>query len=154
MRLDERRRLHVMLDYQFGKGVHKALPRSGLKLAYSRRSGRVKLVLLDGKTFATVRPNGSMALSVEAAAALSEAKPFRENHVVVGDEAAEFARKGKSVFCKFVVAAGRGVRPGSEVVVVDRRGAVLAVGTASMRGDLIQEFKSGVAVKVREGAKV
>ncbi len=148
---DEHRKISIMLDYLFGRGVSRALPREKLRVVYSRRSGRVKLVFHDGKLLATVKPNGAMALSLYGADLLSSSPSFRHNYVTVSDEAAEFVRGGKSVFCKFVESAGKNVLPRGEVAVVDRKGEVLGVGTAIMKGEYMREFKSGAAVKVRAG---
>ena len=150
---DERRRLSIMLDYLFGNGVSKALPREGMKLVYSRRSGRVKLVYHKDKLFATVRPNGSMALSVYAASILSTSRPFLKNCVTVDDDAVPFVKGGKSVFCKFVTKAGSRIRPKGDVAVLDKSRRVIGVGTAVMAGQFIQQFKTGAAVKVREGLR-
>ncbi|HYC12344.1 MAG TPA: PUA domain-containing protein [Nitrososphaerales archaeon] len=150
--IDERRRLSLMLDYLFGRGVSRALPKEGIRLVYSRRSGRVKLVFHAGKLMATVKPNGSMALSIYGAGLLCRSPEFKESCVTVADEAAEFVHGGKSVFCKFVTRAGRNVLPRSEVAVIDRRGRVLGVGTAVLNGKFIKQFSSGIAVKVRAGA--
>ncbi len=150
---DERRRLSIMVDYLFGKGVSASLPRTGIKLAYSRKSGRVKMVYHDGKLFATVKPSGAMALSVYGASLLSKSRRFGENYVRVTDDAADFVRNGKSVFCKFVTFAGRNVYPNGEVAVTDSSGHIIAVGMALMNGRYMAEFKSGVAVKVREGSR-
>lgn len=148
---DDRRRLSLMVDYVFGRGASASLPRAGVRFRYSRRSGRVKLITLNGKTFATVRPNGSMALSVDGAALLANGRRFGANYVEVVDDAAMFVKGGKSVFCKFVKSAGRNVLPEGEVVIVGRRGLVLGVGTAVLNGAHMRQFKSGVAVKVRAG---
>ena len=152
MRLtDEGRRLAIMVDYLFGRGVSKALPRQGMKLAYSRRSGRVKLVYHGDRIFATVRPNGSMALSVHGATLLSKSAGFAKNCVTVNDDAVPFVRGGKSVFCKFVTRAGSRVRPRGDVAILDPTGRVIGVGTSVMAGEFIRQFKTGAAVKVREG---
>ncbi|MDA4128376.1 MAG: queuine tRNA-ribosyltransferase [Thaumarchaeota archaeon] len=151
---DERRQLSLMLDYSFGKGVSSALPKDGLKLIYSRKSGRVKQVLYNGKNFATMKPNGAIALSVYGATLLRRRKPFLKNCVIVTDDAAEFVRRGKSVFCKFVKSAGDNVLARSEVTVLDGDGRVLGVGKAIVPGSVMRGFKSGVAVKVREGSKL
>jgi predicted RNA-binding protein (TIGR00451 family) len=149
---NELRRLSLMLDYVFGGGVSKVLPKEGFRLVYSRRSGRPKLVFHDDRIFATVKPNGSMALSVYGATLLSKSPRFRENCVTVAEEAKGFVRGGKSVFCKFVTNAGANVLPGSEVAVVDGDGKILGLGTAVLNGKFIKQFKSGVAVKVRVGS--
>jgi len=140
-----------MVDYLFGRGVSRALPKEGFRLRYSQRSGRLKLVIHDGHIFATVKPNGAMALSVYGATLLSKSPKFRENCVQVSDDVAEFVRGGKSVFCKFVKWAGKNVYPKSEVAIVDSKGEVLGVGTAVLNGRYMAMFKSGVAVKVRAG---
>ncbi len=145
------RRVSIMVDYLFGKGVSRALPKKGFRLYYSRRSARVKLVHLNGKLFATVKPNGAMALSMYGATVLSKSARFKENCVQISDDVAGFVRGGKSVFCKFVKWAGRNVYPRSEVAIIDSTGRVIGVGTAVLNGAHMALFKSGVAVKVRAG---
>ena len=150
--LDERRRLSIMVDYLFGRGVSRALPKEGIRLVYSRRSGRVKLVFHGDSLLATVRPNGAMALTLYGAGLLAKSPKFRDNCVTVADDAAAFVHGGKSVFCKFVTGAGKNVLPRGEVAVIDGRGKVLGVGTAVLNGKFIKQFRSGIAVKVRSGA--
>ena len=149
---DERRRLSLMFDYVFGRGVSGALPKSGLKAVYSRKSGRVKGVLHDGKVFATVKTSGAIALSVYGATHMIKSRTFLRNCVVVKDDAVEFVKEGKSVFCKYVDSAGSDVLPRSEVAVLDRGGRVIGVGRAIIAGRYMQMFYSGVAVKVRQGS--
>ena len=150
---DERRRVLIMVDYVFGKGVSRALPKEGLRLVYSRRSGRVKLVYFGDRLFATVKPNGAFALTVYGATVLARLPAFRKNCVVVADEVSEFVRGGKSVFCKFVKSAGKNVLPKGEVVVTDSKWKVLGVGLAVMNGKFMRQFNSGAAVKVRDGLR-
>lgn len=138
-----------MLDYQFGRGSSASLPRGDLEFFYSRRSGRLKQVDHKGMLFATIRPNGAIALSVDGAKTLSPSKAFLRNSVTVDDEAVSFVRQGKSLFCKFVARTGDHVLPGSEVVLLDRYGDVIAVGRAKIPGRFMREFNAGVAVKVR-----
>jgi uncharacterized protein with predicted RNA binding PUA domain len=140
-----------MVDYLFGRGVGKALPREGFRLFYSRRSGRVKLIHHDGKLFATIKPNGSMALSIYGATLLSRSPSFRDSCVRVSDDVVQFVKGGRSVFNKFVMSAGRNVFPKSEVAVIDSKGKVVGVGMAVLNGMHMTQFKTGVAVKVRSG---
>ncbi len=149
---DERRRLSLMFDYVFGRGVSGALPKSGLKPVYSRKSGRIKGVLHDGRIFATVKTSGAIALSVYGASHMVRSRTFLRNCVVVKDDAVEFVKEGKSVFCKYVESAGKDVLPRSEVAVLDRGGRVIGVGRAIIAGRYMQLFYSGVAVKVRQGS--
>ncbi len=142
-----------MVDYLFGKGVSRALPKKGFKLLYSRRSGRVKLVFLEEKLFATVKPNGAMALTIYGASTLSKSPKFKENCVQVSDDVVEFVKGNKSVFCKFVRWAGKNVYPKSEVAIIDGKGKVVGVGMAVLNGAFMAQFKTGAAVKVRAGLK-
>ena len=147
----DRRKLSIMVDYLLGRGVSGALPRDGFVFVRSRRSGRLRLIFHKGRLFATVKPSGSMALSLYGAETLSKAPKFRENCVQVSEEASAFVRGGKSVFCKFVSDAGKNVLPRGEVAIVDPHGRVIGVGMAILNGRHMALFKSGVAVKVREG---
>jgi len=145
------RRLAIMVDYLFGKGVSRALAKQGFRLYYSRRSGRVKTVFYEGRLFATIKPNGAMALSVAGATMLSRSPRFRQNCVQVSDDVVGFVKGGKSVFCKFVRWAGKNVYPKSEVAIIDGSGKVVGVGMAVLNGAAMAQFKSGAAVKVRAG---
>ncbi len=145
------RKIAIMVDYLFGRGVSRALPKDGFRLYYSRKSGRVKSIFHEGRLFATVKPNGAMALSMAGAAILSRSPRFGDNCVQVSDDVAEFVRGGKSVFCKFVRRAGKNVYPKSEVAIINGKGKVIGVGTAVLNGAAMPLFKSGVAVKVRAG---
>ncbi|MDG6989285.1 MAG: queuine tRNA-ribosyltransferase [Nitrososphaerota archaeon] len=111
----------------------------------------MKLVHHEGMLFATVKANGAFALTVYGAAMLSRSPRFRQNCVHVSDDAVQFVKGGKSVFCKFVSRVGKDVRPRGEVAVVDGKGRVVGVGTAVLSGAHMALFKSGVAVKVRAG---
>ena len=145
------RRLAIMVDYLFGKGVSRALAKQGFRFYYSRRSGRVKTVFYEGRLFATIKPNGAMALSVAGATMLSRSPRFRQNCVQVSDDVVGFVKGGKSVFCKFVRWAGENVYPKSEVAIIDGSGKVVGVGMAVLNGAAMAQFKSGAAVKVRAG---
>ena len=143
------RRISVMVDYLFGRGVSRALPKKGFRLFFSRRSGRVKLIQHEGKIFATVKPNGAFALSVYGAQMLAKSARFGRNCVQVSDGVVDFVKGGKSVFCKFVEKAGENVHPKSEVAITDGGGRVIGVGTAVLNGNVMRQLTSGVAVKDR-----
>jgi conserved protein with predicted RNA binding PUA domain len=151
--LDGRKQFSTMLDYEFGVGTSKALPKSGLKFVYSKRSDRLKQVMHDDKLFATIRPNGVIAPTYYGACLLIKSKAYAENSVVVEQEAVEFVSEGRSVFCKFVRGVGRRVLPSGEVAVLDPAGRVIAVGSAKVHGDFMRQFRHGVAVKTRGSAK-
>ena len=145
----EFRRVATIFNYFFGK-VDPVLPKEGYKLVFSPKSGRVKQIYHDGKLFATIRPDGSVALTSYSALKLLKSKRFLENCIYIKLEASEFIKKGMSVFNKFVVKAGRNIRPGGEVVILDESGKPLAIGTSLLSWKYMREFKRGIAVKVRK----
>lgn len=146
------RKIRSIADYQFGKGVGKILFPDNVEATFSKSTGRIRHVYLDGKRLATLRPNdGLFSLSIEGARRIVKyLKPLRF-WVKVSDEATPFVAKGKSVFAKHVIDADREIRPQEEVIVVDSNGEVLAVGRALLNGEEMVAFKCGVAVKVRVG---
>jgi 7-cyano-7-deazaguanine tRNA-ribosyltransferase len=74
---------------------------------------------------------------------------FPKNRVIVGKEASEFVKKGKSVFAKFVIGCDKEIRPYQEVIVVDEDDALLATGKAILNATEMLAFNRGVAVKIR-----
>ena len=152
--LDGRKQFSTMLDYEFGVGTSRALPKMGLRFVYSKRSDRLKQVMHGDKLFATIRPNGVIAPTYYGACLLMKSKAYAQNSVVVEQEAVEFVSEGRSVFCKFVKEVGRHVLPSGEVAVLDPARRVIAVGSAKVHGDYMRQFKHGVAVKTRDSARV
>ena len=71
--------------------------------------------------------------------------------VRIQEEAEPFVAKGKSVFAKHVMDADEEIRPQEEVIIVNKKGEVLAVGKAVLSGKEMKAFRRGVAVRVRRG---
>lgn len=71
--------------------------------------------------------------------------------VRIQKEAEPFVAKGKSVFAKHVVEADKEIRPQEEVIVINGKNRVLAVGRSILTGKEMTAFKRGVAVRVRRG---
>ncbi|RLI17645.1 pseudouridine synthase [Candidatus Bathyarchaeota archaeon] len=145
-------KVRKIADYQFGKGVGEALFPDNVEITFSKATGRIRHVYLDGKRIATLRPkDGLFSLTIEGAKRIVEnIKPLRF-WVKVSDEAAPFVADGKSVFAKHILDADEEIRPKEEVIVIDSRNNVLAVGRALLTGKEMKAFKTGVAVKVRRG---
>jgi uncharacterized protein with predicted RNA binding PUA domain len=147
----DRLQLKATFEYLYGKGVARYLPWSRIVCVRSRRSQRMKKVLLEDRLLATVREDGSIAFSLECARYLMKSAAFRESCVIVKEDAVEFVSKGKSLFSKHVLEAGPNVKPGLEVCLLDRAGKLLAVGKAILPRDYMGRMQSGAAVRVREG---
>ena len=148
----EARQFAAMLDYVYGKGASAALPWKKLGFVRSRRSGRLKLVRMGASAFATVKESGAIALSLDCAMYLRRSEVFLESCVTAADEAVEFVRKGRTLFCRHVLGAGKNVRRGMDVAILDSRGDVVGCGKAVVPSGYMTSFKHGVAVRVREGA--
>ena len=151
--VDDLQKIRSIADYQFGKGVGKELFPNGVKIVYSRATGRIRYIYLCEKRLATLRPtNGLFSLSITGAKRIMEnVKPLRL-WVKVKEEAEPFVKKGRTVFAKHVSDADKEIRPMEEVIVISMEGEVLAVGKAVLTGEEMKAFKKGVAVKVRRGA--
>ena len=146
-------RLKAIADYQFGHGAGNCLFQDGDQIVLSKRTGRVKIVLsCDGKVVAAFRPkDGYLTLGIEGAKRLlCKFKDFSLK-VVASEEAEPFVKEGRDLFAKHVVSAGEDIKPGDEVIVVNRAGELLGVGTAVLNGEEMLCFKRGVAVKIRRG---
>ena len=146
-------KIRSIADYQLGKGVGKTLFPNKVQIAFSRRTGRMRHIYLNGKLLATLRPtDGMFSLTIEGAERLVKGvKPLRLC-VKVQKGVEPFIAQGKSVFAKHVADADLEIRPQEEVVIIGEKNRVLAVGRAVLTGREMKAFKHGVAVKVRRGA--
>lgn len=145
-------KIRAIADYQFGRHVGGTLFPDDVEISLSKRTGRIRHVYHEGQLLVTLRPtDGLFSLTVEGGRRMMQAKPLK-SWVRVQDDVAEFVAKGRSVFAKHVVDCDGEIRPEEEVVAVDGRGEVLAVGRAVLTGKEMKAFKRGVAVRVRCGA--
>jgi uncharacterized protein with predicted RNA binding PUA domain len=145
-------RVQSVADYQFGRGVGRMLFPKTVEIQFSKATGRIRYVNLNGERLATLRPtDGLFSLSIAAAHLLVEQLGFKGHLVTVRSDISEFVADGGDVFAAHVVKVDEAVHAKDEVVVVDESGKVLAVGRAMLSSSEIHAFKTGVAVKVRYG---
>jgi predicted RNA-binding protein (TIGR00451 family) len=148
------RKLQGIANYQFGKDAGVALFARGIRIACSKRTGRIRHIFRHGKLIATLRPkDGYLALTTEGALLLLSRMKHPSNLVVVQDDVADFVKAGGDVFAKHVAHADESLRPAEEVVVTNQEGVLLGVGKAVLSGNDMRFFKRGVAVRIRKGAK-
>jgi uncharacterized protein with predicted RNA binding PUA domain len=148
------KRVRSVADYQFGRGVGEALFPSSVEILFSKATGRIRYVNLNGERLATLRPtDGLLSLSVSAAKLLVERLGFASSLVTVRNDVSEFVADGGDVFAAHVVKVDDAIHSKDEVIVVDEDGRVLAVGRALLSGSEMLAFKIGVAVKVRHGCR-
>lgn len=145
-------RVRCIADYQFGNGAGDVLFPSDTELIYSRNTGRIRYIKYAGELIASFRPtDGMLTLSITGAESIVKDLPSFEYFVRVMDEVSQFPARGGDVFAKHVVDAGEKIRPGDEVVIVDSRRRVLAVGRSMLNKREMLDFSRGVAVKIRHG---
>jgi predicted RNA-binding protein (TIGR00451 family) len=145
-------KIRKIADYQFGKGVGEGLFPDNVEMVFSKRTGKVKYVYLDGNLLAALNPlTGLFTLTMEGAKRVFEVMQPKRLWVQIEDDAVPFVERGKDVFVKYVVDLDEEIRPGEEVIVIDRKGEIAAVGRALLSGAEMRLFKRGVAVKVRRG---
>jgi len=150
--MDALEKIRSVADYQFGRDAGTKLFPDGVRIVYSKNTGKIRYIHLGKELLATLRPTtGLLILTVAGANRLvREVKPLR-CWVKVHDDAEPFVSKGRSAFAKHVIDADDEIRPNEEVVVINRKGEVLAVGRALLSGKEMKEFSRGVAVRVRRG---
>lgn len=146
-------RARATADMQFGAGAADVLLDGHLELVTSRRTGKLRNVVVDGDHVLSMRArDGMYTLKMAGARRLHAAWDSPGLRVVVDGDAAPFAREGRSQFAKFVLEADPELRPGDEVLVVDGADELLAVGRTLMNRREMLSFERGMAVKVRESA--
>jgi len=145
-------RVRAVADMQFGRGAADALFSNPLKIVKSRKTGRIRNVMSDGRHVVSMRAHdGLFTLKLAGARRLHAAFSPPSMRVIVDAETAPFYRAGANVFAKFVRGADPDLRPGDEVIVVDPADAIIATGQARMNAEELRSFRRGVAVRVREG---
>ena len=144
-------RIRKTADYQFGKNIGEVLFPDSVSISFSKRTGRIRHIFLNKELLATLRPtDGMFSLTIHGAKRLVIVKPLR-CYVKVSDDVSSFIARGKSAFAKHIVDADDEIRPREEVVVLDEKNEILAVGRAVLSGKEMKVFKRGVAVQVRSG---
>ena len=146
-------RIRSTADYQFGKGVGAKLFPENVDIEYSKATGRIRYVYLNGIRLATLRPtDGLLSLSITAAQTIAENRDSAKCFVTVQNDVSKYIADGGDVFAVHVVAVDEEVRTKDEVIILDETNRVLAVGRALLSADEMLAFKIGVAVKVRRGS--
>jgi 7-cyano-7-deazaguanine tRNA-ribosyltransferase len=141
----------AVLDMQFGRGAGDMMDAGRVQLVKSERTGKIKNVLIDGKHVLSMRArDGRFTLKLEGARLLMKILPDPHMRVVSEDEPAEFAAKGNNVFAKFVRDCDPDIRPGDDVIVVNTRKELAAVGRALMNREEMLAFRRGIAVRVKD----
>lgn len=147
-------RIRSIADYQFGKNTGDKLFPKNVKISYSKRTGKIRYIYFDNHRLATLRPkDGLLSLSIFGAKQIAKKKDFLRCFVTIRSDVSKFIAQGGDAFAVHVTKADYEIRPKDEVVVVDEKGKVLAVGRAVLSGEEMSAFKTNVAVKIRHGTE-
>ena len=122
--------LATVADYQFGTGAGAALFDGAVEVRRTS-SGRPQQVLVDGERVVSYGTDGRFTLGAAGGRRLKRALDPPAYRVVVGDDSEPFVRDGRNVFAKFVRTVDPAVRPGDEVLVEHRDGALLAAASSA-----------------------
>ncbi|MCU0862056.1 MAG: tRNA guanosine(15) transglycosylase TgtA [Methanomassiliicoccales archaeon] len=147
-------RIRAVADYQFGRGAAEALFEGKVELTKSKNTDRIRNVAVDGEHILSMRaPDGFFTLRPGGARRLMRAFPAPALRVVVDQDSEPFNREGKNVFCQFVKACDPALVPMDEVLVVNEKDELLAIGRALLVAEEMLAIRKGLAVKVREGVR-
>jgi len=150
--MDDLQKIRSIAEYQFGKNTGKKLFPNTVKIVYSKNTGKIRHIHLQEKLLATLRPTTGLLILTVAGAKhfVQEVNPPR-CWVKINDDAEPFVMKGRSAFAKHVIDADPTIRPNTEVIVINKKSKVLAVGRAILTGTEMKQFNKGMAIRVRRG---
>ena len=152
MDMDALQKKRSVADYQVGKNTGKKLFPDTTRNVYSKNTGKIRHIHLEEELLATLRPTtGLLILTVAGAKRLIQEVNPPSCWVKVDYDAEPFVMKGRSAFAKHVIDADPEIRPNMEVIVINRKSKVLAVGRALLSGTEMKPFSRGMAVRVRRG---
>jgi len=147
-------RVQTILDYQFGKGIGKILTKGETDLVVSRKTKRLRNLLLNGEHVASLsHRRGMFILQKKGAELIHKSSKSPKFRVIVDADTAEFNRKGKSVFCKFIEDIDSDLRCMDECVVVTPDDQLIAFGKLLVSPKELGLGQQGMAVRVRSGIK-
>jgi len=145
-------KLRGIANLQFGKNVGDVLFPDLVNVVRSSKTKRIKLIYYKNELLATLRPaDGHLGLSLAGARRILGKVKNHPSIIMVQSDVGSFIKRGRNVFAKHVVKVDDEIRPQDEVIIVDQRAHLLAVGRAMLSGEEMRSFKSGIAVKVRRG---
>ncbi|PKK85795.1 MAG: tRNA-guanine(15) transglycosylase [Thermoplasmata archaeon HGW-Thermoplasmata-1] len=150
----ETERVRQTANMQFGAGAGNALLDGKIELVKSRATEKLRNVIVDGEHVLSMRATeGLFTLKQAGARRLHAVLSPPAMRVTIHDDAVPFVAEGKSVFPKFALDCDVGLRPYDECLIVDSRDRLVGVGRVLLNREEMLSFKTGTAVKTREGVK-
>lgn len=148
------RQIKAISDYQFGKIITDVLfyDLENISIERSRSTNKIRYIYYKNDLILTLRPtNGFFTLTFFSANKIIKEIVPPKLRAIVLDEISEFIKKGRNVFCKHLVDIDDGLRPLDEVIVVNQKDELLALGRLKLPVSYVKSFSSGIAIDVRKG---
>ena len=139
----------ITMNYLYGEDIDKLFEKRKIKYELSNNTNRLRFIYVDDKLFATIRSNGTYALTIHGANILVNYSDYMRNCVMIENDVEQFIKVGGSVFNKHIIDAGKNVLPDSEAIIVNENKKVIGVGTALTSNDIMKKSDRGAAIKVR-----
>ena len=150
--MDALQKIRSIADYQFGRNTGAKFFPDNVRIVYSRNTGKIRHVHLGEELLATLRPTtGLFVLTIAGAKRLLHEVGLSRYLVKIQKDAEPFVSKGRSTFAKHIVDADEEIRPNEEVIIINDKSEVLAVGRALLSGKEMKTFNRGIAIRVRHG---
>jgi len=145
-------RVRTILDYQFGENIDEIFTTGETELIISKKTKRLRNLLLDEMHVASLsHRRGLFVLQKRGAELIHKYTDFPKFRVVVNAETAEFNRKGKSVFCKFIEHIDPELKCMDECIIVTSKDDLIAFGKLIISPKELEMGQQGMAVRVRSG---
>ncbi|MGB5910461.1 MAG: PUA domain-containing protein [Promethearchaeia archaeon] len=148
------RKIKTICDYQFGPLITDVLfdNNNNIRIKFSKNTGRMRHIYYQENLLLNFRPtNGFFTLSLFSAKKIIKSVPKPILRVVVQNEISEFIKKGRNVFCKHIIDIDDNLRALDEVIIVNQKDELLAIGKLMFPVPYLRSFKRGIAVNVRRG---
>ena len=148
------RKIKAICDYQFGPLITDVLfdNNNNIHIEFSKNTGRMRHIYYQENLLLNFRPtNGFFTLSLFSARKIIKSVPKPILRVIVQNEISEFIKKGRNVFCKHIIDIDDNLRALDEVIVVNQKDELLAIGKLMFPVPYLRSFKRGIAVNVRRG---
>ena len=148
------RKVKAICDYQFGPLITDVLfdNNNNIHIEFSKNTGRMRHIYDQENLLLNFRPtNGFFTLSLFSAKKIITSVPKPILRVIVQNEISEFIKKGRNVFCKHIIDIDDNLRALDEVIVVNQKDELLAIGKLMFPVPYLRSFKRGIAVNVRRG---
>jgi 7-cyano-7-deazaguanine tRNA-ribosyltransferase len=139
-----------VLAYQWGRDVEKIAEIPGLQVVFSRKTGKIRHVILNDEIIFTLVPTTGLLTPTFKGGELLLQHNIDDIFLIgMEDEPGEFVAKGKSALAKFVTSASSELKAGEEVLVIDENHHLLGTGRSLLSGSEMLAFNRGVAVIIR-----